>query len=170
MKVNCRVIGGACVAALLLACASAARVDGRQYSLAVEQAAKDAQSVLVAKAITVTARRDVNIYTFVDFETVQSIKGSTPPRFTYRMLGGRVDDVEVSSDPPMPKFVPGQQYVLFLGPISAQGYPTLYTGNVYNVFTTAGVTYVSLMDTEQPTRRTGAVPLTDFLAAVRKAQ
>jgi hypothetical protein len=143
-----------------------------QRILPLDTVSRDAGAVVIAKVLDVQMRREGNIYTFVNFQTLQTIKGSVAPRFTYRMLGGRVDDVEVSSDPPNPNFRSGMEVVLFLGrQSSVDGYPTLYMDNVYIVSTAPnGARSVSRMDPEQPEGWRGPVtPLTDFLAAVRRA-
>lgn len=68
-----------------------------------------------------------NIFTFSDFEVLQRVKGVPGrERFTIRLIGGRMGNVEVSS-PLDFRFAPGEKYVLFLGRDNAEGYPIYRT-------------------------------------------
>ena len=95
----------------------------------------DARAILVAKVLDVQVRREVNIYTFVEVQTLEVVKGDVPPRFTYRMLGGRLGNVEsINPHYPIPTFIPGEEVVLFLGQqFSSEGYPTLFQQYVYHI-------------------------------------
>ncbi|MEK7659340.1 MAG: hypothetical protein AAB338_01645 [Patescibacteria group bacterium] len=94
-----------------------------------------ARAIVVAEVLDVQVRREVNIYTFVDFQTLEVVKGDVPPRFTYRMLGGRLGNIEVNNPHyPIPTFTPGEEVVLFLGQqFSSDGYPTLFQESVYHI-------------------------------------
>jgi hypothetical protein len=149
----------------------------RQWTTA--QAAAKAGAVVNARVLKVEVRRDVNIYTFVEFETLAVAKGTIAPRFTYRMLGGSLNGQEVASGEEMPRFTPGEEVVVFLGPErSEDGYPTLFWHQVYRVTTSrSGVRTVTppatgLAITSLPGRAAAADPraptrLDDFMSAVR---
>ena len=141
------------------------------------EAASKAGAVVAARVLGVQVREEVNIYTFVEFETVSVAKGSVPARFTYRMLGGRLGGVEVSGGEEAPTFRVGEEVVVFLGPETApDGYPTLFWNQVYRVSSTAaGTKVVSPAATGLPAlagRASASNPssptrLDDFLNAVK---
>jgi hypothetical protein len=151
----------------------------RQWTTA--QAAAKAGAVVNARVLKVEVRREINIYTFVEFETLAVAKGTIAPRFTYRMLGGRLDGQEIASGEEMPRFTPGEEVVVFLGPErSDDGYPTLFWHQVYRVTSRNGVRTVTppatgLAIASLPGRAAAADPraptrLDDFMSAVRLIQ
>jgi hypothetical protein len=142
----------------------------RQWTTA--EAVAKAGAVVAARVLSVEVREVVNIYTFVEFETISVAKGSVPPRFTYRMLGGRIGDREVSGDDEMPVFKPGEEVVVFLGPEKTlDGLPTLFWNQVYRIATSGAVRTVTTPATGLPAlagRATGgSMQLVDFMNAVR---
>jgi hypothetical protein len=150
--------------------------------MTTDAAADKARAIVVAKVLHVDVRAvggADNIFTFVDFRTLQTIKGDEPARFTYRMLGGRLGGTEVSGGVAMPRFAVGDEMVLFLGPeVSSEGYPTLILTHLYRIATSAsGLKTVTppptglLLDPSSTSSTvTGAAPtrLEDFLAALRR--
>ena len=93
-----------------------------------------ADRILVAKC-TGSAARVVNelggnIFTFTTFTVVEMVKGSLPPAFTIRVLGGTVGNVTVGPDD-VPQFHAGEEVILFLGPDNQDGYPTLSPQGLY---------------------------------------
>ena len=73
-----------------------------------------------------------NIFTFYDFETLEKIKGELPARFTVRLLGGQLGNVEVDS-PLIPKFTAGAEFVLALGSDNQEGYPTIFPQGIFRI-------------------------------------
>lgn len=105
-------------------------------AMTTAQVAAAAKAIVVAKVLRVNVRREVNIFTFVEFQTMEVVKGDVPPTFTYRMLGGRLGDVESRSGEPRPVFRAGEEVVLFLGHrVSQAGYPTIFQQSVFHVTT-----------------------------------
>ena len=68
---------------------------------------------------------DTGVWTYVDFETVDMIKGKFPQRFTIRVSGGTIGEMTVGNDEPLPKFQREEQAVLLLGPDNQDGHPII---------------------------------------------
>lgn len=65
------------------------------------------------------------LFTFYRFDAARALKGPGGG-FELRIVGGAVGDIEDSIDDlPAKLFVPGKQYLLFLGADNADGYPVL---------------------------------------------
>ncbi len=158
------------VGALLAAPAEAQR----SLPLTTAQVADEAGAVVVARVLAVDVRREVNIFTFVDFQTTQSAKGTMPERFTFRMLGGRLGDVVLDGDPPNPTFTAGEEVVLFIGrQRSVDGYPTIYFDHVYRVTTTPAGEKMVRRDLREPGPSGLLAPsmrLADFVSSLRNAK
>jgi len=102
------------------------------------------------------------------------------PKFTYKTLGGRIGDVEVTTDGPQMSFTPGGEVVLFFGPeIASDGYPILDDQHIYRVETSrSGVRTVDPEPTGLPLvdapasgqRAHGPVRLDSFVAALKKSK
>jgi hypothetical protein len=164
---------------VLAACASPIRAQ-RGLAMTTLDAADKARAVVNARVLSVDVRSVAgNIYTFVDFQTISVAKGDVPARFTHRMLGGRLGNVEIDAGDEMPKFTPGEEVVIFLGPeFSSDGYPTLFPHQVYRVATQGGVKYVTpnptglvVGDTRGgPVNPSAPTRLEDFLNAVKSVK
>ena len=160
-----------CVAA----CAGPARAQ-RFVQMTTADAASKARAIVVAQVLSVQVREEGNIYTFIDFQSLDVVKGQVPARFTYRILGGRIGNTEVSGGVELPRFTVGETVVLFLGPeVSADGYPTVFLQHIYRVSVprggvrTVSPTPTALTVSGVPTS-SGALRLEDFLSALRRAQ
>jgi hypothetical protein len=166
-----------CVAGLLISSAPAIYHAQLDRAWTTGEAVARAGAVVNARVLSVQVREQINIYTFVEFETLAVAKGSVPARFTYRMLGGKLGGVEVSGGEEPPSFRVGEEVVVLLGPETApDGYPTLFWNQVYRVSTTsAGTKLVSPPATGLPAlagRAASSNPssptrLDDFLSAVK---
>lgn len=96
----------------LLLCAAA---QGTTLArMTVEQMAQAARVVVRARCETnSTEWEHGEIWTHTPFEVEEAWKGSPPSRVTVRLLGGRVGSV-TSSVAGVPRFLPGEDVVLFL--------------------------------------------------------
>lgn len=124
------------LAGVALAMIATAPAHAQVREMTTAQVAAASRAVVVAKVLAVDVRQDVNIFTFVELQTVEVIKGDVPVTFTYRMLGGRLGTNETASGDPLPVFKPGEEVVLFLGQqVSQAGYPTVYQRAIFHVTT-----------------------------------
>lgn len=134
-----------------------------------------------AKSTEVRELADKNIFTFSEFEVLESVKGKFPDRtLTLRILGGKLGDVEVTKPFDM-DFVPARKYILFLGEKNTFGYPTISPQDIYTVLTDAHADseFISPVPNDLPLyeaksrkryeNRSQRLPLDDFLYSVRKA-
>jgi hypothetical protein len=154
----------------------------RVVPMTTADAAAKARAVVVAKVIDVSVRDEDGIYTYVDFQTLDTAKGTVPARFTYRMLGGRIGDREVRGGDQMPSFAAGQEVVVFLGPeVAAGGYPTLFWQHVYRVSASpsgtrtvtpqpTGLDLAAAPARSGPVNTSGPARLDDFLSALRRVK
>ena len=156
--------------ALLAGCVTMAAVAHAQRALpqATEKAAREARAIVVAKVLQVDVRLEGNIYTFVRLQTLQTVKGAVPNVVTLRMLGGRIGDTELMSDPPNPAFAAGDEVVVFLGEPSREGYPSLYGDQVFQIVTLrTGLKMVARMNRDRAAPASaGVMTLADFIAAL----
>jgi hypothetical protein len=155
----------------LLAMAGASVSAQRVQQMSAATVAEQARSIVVARVADSQVRLDGNIYTYVTFDNLQTVKGAVDRRFTIRMLGGRFGDTVLDGDPPNPTFTRGQEVVLFLGDTSRAGYPALYFDHIYVVSTTrTGERTVSKMERESlgTAAAPRPVPLAAFLQSLRK--
>jgi hypothetical protein len=93
--------------------------------------------IVVAECKTVGVRKSPggNIFTFIEFKILRTIKGSFPTTsFTLRLFGGRLGNEQVDS-PPIPTLNPGDKTVLLLGPDNSAGYPIFYPDGIFKVVT-----------------------------------
>ena len=146
----------------------------RSLPLTAVEVADEAGAVVLARVLSVQVRREVNIFTFVDFQTTQAAKGTMPERFTFRMLGGRLGDVVLDGNPPNPTFTAGEEVVLFIGrQRSVDGYPTIYFDHVYRVTTAPGGEKMVRRDLREPGPSGLLGPsmrLSDFVGSLRNAK
>lgn len=109
-------------------------------SMTTAEAARLARRIVVAECRAVDVREaDGQIFTFTDFDAITTVKGTLPPQFTLRLVGGQVGDVTVDA-PLTPRFVPGERLVLFLGADNKKGYPVIFPQAVFRVRTRPGTT------------------------------
>lgn len=161
--------------------ASGALLHAQRFapSTTAEAVAK-ARTVVAATVVDVSVRSEGWIYTYVEFETQEVLKGSVPARFTARMMGGRVGTTQTANALPLPQFAPGDAVVLLLADSAPGGPAVLYQEHVYYVRTAAsGVRTVTPAPTGMgsallPSVAAGAagpdggVRYADFLTALRK--
>ena len=97
--------------------------------------AAEADRIVLARALgsRVAKGPGGNIFTHIDFSVSEMVKGKIAAnKFTLRLFGGRLDGVEIDS-PLDGEFVPGSEYVLFLGKNNTEGYPTLNPQSIFSV-------------------------------------
>ena len=161
---------------LLLVVTAAPAAAQRPIAMTTHQAAEKARAVVNARVLGVDVR-DVggNIFTFVDFQVLSVAKGDVSQRFTYRMLGGRLGNVEIASNEEMPKFAVGDEVVLFFGREVSDGYPTILVSQVYRIVNRGGIKYVTPSPTGfaasdlrgGPVNASSPTRLDDLLNAIR---
>jgi hypothetical protein len=106
-------------------------------ALKTSELVKRSTRIVVAECKTVAVRKSPggNIFTYIEFEVLQTIKGSFPSTsFTLRLFGGRIGNEQVDS-PPIPTLNPGDKTVLLLGPNNSSGYPIFYSDGIFKVVT-----------------------------------
>ena len=90
------------------------------------------ERIVVARCLSSQARTvepGGNIFTFSEFQVIDLVKGSLLPQFTLRLVGGTVGATSDHAD--MPRFEPGEELILFLGPDNRDGYPTVGLQSIY---------------------------------------
>lgn|GEM_PF-2720979 len=152
--------------------------------LTTAQVARRSARVVLVKCISVDVREvgSGNIFTFLDFELIQIVKGRLPrATFTLRVFGGRVGDVEITS-PVTVKFSPGDKYVLFLGRDNSDGYPTMTPDHLFEVRTSpldnrevvvpnpTGLELFRAKDGLRYSSSPSLLPLEDLLLSLAKAK
>ena len=84
--------------------------------------AHSAEIIVRARCIHSEARwESQSIWTFDDFEVLETFKGASPQTLRVRLPGGRVDKLEVKVEG-VPKFASGEEAVLFVERTSAGDY------------------------------------------------
>lgn len=156
--------------------------EGDLRKLTIKQLIDLSTRIVLAKCRAVSVRESAggNIFTFSEFEAERMLKGSLPPKgFTLRLLGGRVGDVEISSEL-MPKFTPGAEVVLFLGRDNEAGYPTVFPQGVFRVRNDStdkrkhvtpkpeGLPLFRAQDQQPYSNPPESLPLEDFLFSLQK--
>ena len=137
--------------------------------------------VVLARCRSVEARKVTggNIFTFLEFEIIDVVKGPNDTVLALRLLGGRVGDAEISSSN-IPSFKTGEEVVLFLGRENQDGYPTVFPQGVFRVRTSptsntkvvvprpAGLRLFNAQDDKPYSTPPDPLPLNDFLFSLRK--
>ena len=137
--------------------------------------------VVLAKCRSIEVRQVTggNIFTFLEFEIIDVIKGPSDKVLTLRLLGGRVGDTEISSSN-IPSFKTGEEVVLFLGRENTDGYPTVFPQGVFRVRTNStsntkivvprptGLRLFNAQDDKPYSTPPAPLPLQDFLLSLRK--
>jgi hypothetical protein len=146
------------------------------------ESAKISKWIVIAKLKSTEARKlpDTTVFTFSDFEVLQSIKGDYPEKtVTLRTYGGRVDDIVVTEFVQF-NFIKNERYFLFLGDKNAAGYPTIDPNNIFIIKTDSGTAaeYISPnprdlpiyeAKTEKPYKANQTpVSVEDFIFSLRK--
>lgn len=84
--------------------------------LSLAQLVNSAQTIVRAKTIASTCVwQDGEIWTMTKFRVLETWKGSSPPETTVAMIGGQIGRI-MSYVPGAPRFLPGEEVVLFLEP------------------------------------------------------
>jgi hypothetical protein len=112
------------------AAAGASRLDPRPNAL---EMVRRAERIVVARCLSSEPRilqPGGVIFTFVEFDTTDLVKGKLPARFTLRLLGGTVGGRTIDADG-TPTFTPGDEVILLLGPDNAEGYPVIGMQSFY---------------------------------------
>lgn len=155
--------------------------DGRQIN--ITESIKLSKWIVLVKAISSEAREvsSKNIFTFSEFEVLESAKEAYPDKtLTLRVVGGEVDGVTVTK-PYSIDFEKDRKYVLFLGEKNKFGYPTIDPQNIYAV-EVDGKTNLEVVTPEPNlplydpktgnlhTKKLIRTPLDDFLYSIRKVK
>lgn len=161
--------------------AGAAMVGSAHTQLIVQtttgQAARNAGAIVRAKVLDVQVIDRGWIWTDVDFETLEVVKGFVPARFRTSMLGGTIGESATGSGMPLPQFIPGTEVVLFVAPQKGpDGAAVLLRDHVYHVIGTGAARTVHPAPTGLSVgaadRRAGGAesPLAAFLNALRQGK
>ncbi|HID94697.1 MAG TPA: hypothetical protein EYP53_01385 [Candidatus Latescibacteria bacterium] len=113
-----------CLASLL----SANTAYGKRSMLSLEELVTGSSDIIIGEVKDITARSDEEtggVYTFVDIEIRDVIKGNSPTEaMVVKVPGGEVDGVKVWAED-QTTFDPGEDVLLFLNPMD-DGYYTVY--------------------------------------------
>ncbi len=92
--------------------------------LSIQEVAGAANRIVVATIASVEEGADENgaPSSYVTLQVSQSLKGSTPARFTIKQFGSGTTSPAGMRIPAMPTYRPGEEVVLFLHPDSAAGF------------------------------------------------
>ena len=146
------------------------------------QVAKASRRTVLARCESVDVREveGGNIFTFYEFEVLDVVNGEEGSRdLTLRILGGRIGNRAITPAVNV-AFVPGQKYVLFLGPTNSAGYPTTAGQSVFQVRTSpldkrevvtplpTGLKLYDAKDGRRYTETPDLLPLEDFLFSIKK--
>lgn len=102
-----------CTALLTLVMAIAARAT-TLARMNLDELAAAAEAVVHAQCLGNASRWEGGeIWTFTSFEVMETMKGAVPRLLTVRLLGGQVGHL-VSTVSGVPRFVPGEEAILFL--------------------------------------------------------
>lgn len=155
---------------------------GDERRMTTLEIAKASQRTVLARCESVDVREvgGGNIFTFYEFEVLDVLKGEKGSRdLTLRILGGRIGNRQITPAVNV-DFVPGQKYVLFLGPTNSAGYPTTAAQSVFHVRTSpldksevvtplpTGLKLYDAKDGRRYTETPDLLPLEDFLFSIRK--
>jgi hypothetical protein len=99
-----------------LACAARATSLVR---MSLPELAHAARAIVRARCLGSEARWEGGeIWTFTRFEPLETLAGTVPRPFVVRLIGGRVGDI-ASQVEGVPRFLPGEEVILFLEPTRA---------------------------------------------------
>jgi hypothetical protein len=108
------------ITAILGFCSAAAATTLQRMSVA--DMSRAAHTIVRTRCITNSTRWDAGeIWTFTTFDVEETWKGSAPARITVRLLGGEAGNLK-STVSGVPRFVPGEELVLFLERTSAEDF------------------------------------------------
>lgn len=160
---------------LLLAACSTALV-GAQHAIpeTTSQAAARAAAIVTARVVDVRVVDEGWIYTYVDCETTETVKGTVPARFSYRIFGGRIGSREVNAGDDKQTFRKGDELVLFMTQ-APNPYPIVIEPHIYKIVSRSGVRMVTptpgALDTagaSADARSADSARLDNFLSALRR--
>ena len=84
--------------------------------MSLEKLARSAPLIVRARCVGNSTRWDAGeIWTFTNFNVEEIWRGSAPPEITVHLLGGRLGNL-TSTVSGVPRFLPGEEVVLFLEP------------------------------------------------------
>ncbi len=97
-------------------------------NLNIEQLTNDASVVFNGRCISNQVEFDSTtnfVVTYTTFEILESIKGTSSLTHTIKQIGGNLPDRELQTNwPGVPSFIVGNEYVVFLPPVSKLGFST----------------------------------------------
>jgi hypothetical protein len=124
--------------------------------MSVADLSRAAHTVIRARCVTNSTRWDAGeIWTFTTFDVEEVWKGLAPAQFTVRLLGGRTEDF-TSTVSGVPRFLPGEESILFLERTPAQDFSI-----VSWMQGTFRITHTSATGEEIVTQDTAAFPVFD---------
>ena len=108
---------------LIVALSSAPRAGATTLArLSLEQMARAADAIVHARCISAESRWDRGaIWTFTEFDVLESLKGAPPERILVRLPGGRVGNL-IANVEAVPRFQHGEEGFLFLEKMHAGDY------------------------------------------------
>lgn len=114
MRNHTRNICIVCFCGALFATAGAATAATTLLRMSLAEMSQTARVIVRARCAGNSTGWDAGeIWTFTSFDSKETWRGSTPARFTVRLLGGRIGNL-TSSVSGVPRFGPGEDVVLFL--------------------------------------------------------
>lgn len=118
----------------------------KELNIPTPELARTSSDIVVARCISSEARVDEKtgfIFTYTTFKVGESLKGVYDDELVLKVVGGTVNGITLNS-PFLPRFVPDEDVVLFLGSKNAGGYPPIKSINkgVYRVATNNSGTQV----------------------------
>ena len=150
--------------------------------MSTSEDARESRRIVLARCVSVDVRKDLggNIFTFSVFTVLRNVKGEgSASHFTLRLIGGRIGGVETRAEG-IPQFTPNEEVVLFLGPENQDGYPIVFSEEVFRVRieSTSGAKTVQPVPSGLPLYRAAnrtpydskpdALPLEDFVYSLSK--
>ncbi len=99
---------------VLVAMLAAAATATTLQRMSLDELAASSPAVVRARCLSNVSRWEGgHIWTFTDFEVLESLKGSLPARIQVRLIGGRVGGLHSTVDG-APRFMAGEEAYLFL--------------------------------------------------------
>jgi hypothetical protein len=103
----------------LLALLAAAATATTLQRMSLDELAASSPAVARARCLSTASRWEGgHIWTFTEFEVLESLKGNLPGRIQVRLVGGRVGGLHSTVDG-APRFAPGEEAYLLLAPTPA---------------------------------------------------
>ena len=116
MTIHSRRIGIVCLCGAMMVTAAATASATTLLRMSLAKMAHTAKVIARARCVGSSANWDAGeIWTFTTFDAEETWRGTTPARFTVRLLGGRLGNLTASVSG-VPRFRIGEDVILFLEP------------------------------------------------------